>query len=54
VFSFSDDLLDSLAAHLVKDNAWNLIHNEDTLMIQINDETIEGVVKRHSLAKLSK
>ena len=54
LYSFSENLLQSLASHLVKDNAWNLIHNEGTLMIQVGDETIEGVVLSHSLAKLLK
>ena len=54
LFSFSDGLLEPLAAALVKDNAWNLIHNEGSLMIQIGDETIEGEVQSQSLAKLFK
>lgn len=53
LYSFADRMLERLAANLEKDNSWNLIHNEETLMIQIGDETIEGTVDSHSLAKLS-
>lgn len=52
LYSFSDELLNSLAATLTRDNAWNLIHNEGGLMIQIKDTAIEGEVQSHSLAKL--
>lgn len=54
LFSFSDKLLAPLAATLVRDNSWNLIHNEGTLMIQIGEETIEGEVKVESLERLAK
>ena len=54
LFSFDEPLLTELAATLGRDNTWNLIHNERTLMIEINGETIEGEVKSHSLAKLLK
>ena len=54
LFSFSSDLLAPLEASLVKDNAWNLIHNEATLMIQVGDETINGEVMTHSLERLLK
>jgi len=54
LYSFSCALLAPLEASLVKDNSWNLIHNEGTLMIQVGDETIEGNVESHSLARLTK
>ena len=54
LFSFSGELLSSLAANLSRDNAWNLIHNENGLMIQIKDEAIDGEVNSHSLVKLLK
>ena len=54
LFSFSDDLLNALSATLVRDNSWNLIHNEGTLMIQAGVEEITGEVNSHSLAKLMK
>jgi uncharacterized protein YaeQ len=54
LYSFSDQLLDPLVATLVRDNNWNLIHNEGGLMIQIGDEAIEGEVMAHSLEKLFK
>ncbi len=54
LFSFAESLLNPLAARLMRDNAWNLIHNEGSLMIQVNDETIEGDVQSQSLARLFK
>ncbi len=54
LFSFQESLLSQLASHLIKDNAWNLIHNEGTLMIQIGDDAIEGNVDSISLEKLTK
>ena len=53
LFSFSEELLTSLAKGLSRDNAWNLIHQEGTLMIQVKDESIEGEINSHSLAKLT-
>jgi uncharacterized protein YaeQ len=54
LYSFSDKLLEPLEQSIVKDNSWNLIHNEGSLMIQVGDDTIEGSVQSHSLAKLHK
>lgn len=54
LFSFADDLLEGLAATLERDNNWNLIHNEGSLTIQVGDDTFDGEVKSHSLAKLLK
>ena len=54
LYSFSSSLLEPLEGSLQRDNAWNVIHNEGTLMIQIGDETIEGEVHSQSLARLFK
>ena len=54
LFSFVGELLTELSATLSRDNTWNLIHNENTLMIQIKDETIEGEICTHTLDGLKK
>jgi len=52
--SFSEKFLAPLTELLVRDNSWNLIHNEGSLLIQIGDEAIEGEVLPQSLARLLK
>lgn len=52
LFSFSETLLTSLAAGLERDNHWNLIHNDATLMIQVGSDSINGEVRMHSLERL--
>ncbi len=48
LFYFSEDFLNALSEKLVKDNSWNLIHQDAMLTIQAGDESIFGEVKQVS------
>ena len=52
LFSFADSFLTPLTSLLVRDNTWNIIHNECSLMIQIAEDTIDGEVMPQSLDRL--
>ena len=52
LFSFSPGLLASLESTLVRDNSWNLIHQDGSLMIQVGEESISGEVIPCSLMRL--
>jgi uncharacterized protein YaeQ len=49
IFSLDAAPLKQLAAGLKRDNSWNLIHNQDELMITVGDETIHATLVRHNL-----
>lgn len=49
LFFFEEKFLKQLASGLARDNTWNLIHNESTLMIQTGANAVEGEVKRLAL-----
>ena len=52
LFSFSPGLLSSLEGTLVRDNSWNLIHQDGSLLIQVGEESITGEVLSCSLTRL--
>ena len=52
LFSFSPGLLASLESTLGRDNSWNLIHQDGSLLIQVGEESISGEVLSCSLARL--
>jgi uncharacterized protein YaeQ len=54
LFCFSTGLLRALEATLTRDNAWNMIHQDGGLMIQVGDDAISGEVLPCSLARLRK
>ena len=54
LFCFSPGLLESLETTLARDNTWNLIHQDGSLMIQVGEEAISGELISCSLARLGK
>ncbi len=53
LFSFAESFLNPLTTLLIRDNSWNVIHNEGSLMIQIGEDTIDGEVIPQSLDRLT-
>ena len=49
IYSLESDFLKALEATLERDNAWTLIRNEGSLIINVGDEPIAGELARHSV-----
>jgi uncharacterized protein YaeQ len=49
IFSFSSGLLKSLEDSLEKDNRWNLVRNEESLMITTAASSFEGELLKHTV-----
>ncbi len=49
IYSFSAGLLKALEESLEKDNRWNLVRNEESLMITTSTSSFEGELLKHTV-----
>ena len=54
LFSFSHNFLESLEELLTRDNDWNFIHQDGSIMIQIGDKSVQGEWISESLERIRK
>lgn len=46
IFALAPDFLAELEAKLERDNSWSILHDQDSLMITIGDEIVQGDLRR--------
>ena len=50
VFALAEEFLSELEQALERDNEWSLVHDQGSLMVSLNNQTIQGQLAAHSVA----